>query len=143
MHSNYFDNLTFFTKKGLDFKDWRTVILLKNKRLHLTDSGQILIKSICKRINSYRLTTNLNNKITSSNQDTLSIDKKIEELLATGQIWVYDKGLLVNGSPFNNFKEIVKALGFTKRSKSYIIKFMDTGKQYKYRYTFYSKPFES
>ena len=116
---------------------------MKNKRLHLTDSGQILIKSICKRINSYRLTTNLNNKITSSNQDTLSIDKKIEELLATGQIWVYDKGLLVNGSPFNSFKEIVKALGFTKRSKSYIIKFMDTGKQYKHRYTFYSKPFES
>lgn len=136
----FFENLTFCTKKGLDYKDWKVVNQLKNTGLHRTDEGKNLIGSICNRMNVNRLSTNLDGTLALSPEEVLNIDNKIQEFLSNGQIWVYKNGILVNGSPFNNFKEAICTLGLTARSKPYILKLKDTGKLYKNCYTFYSKP---
>lgn len=91
-------------------------------------------------MNAKRLSTNFSLYQHLFTEDSTIINSKIEQFLAKGQIWMYDKGVLVNGSPFNNFKEIIKVKGFSQRSKPYLSKLKDTGKQYKYRFTFFSKP---
>jgi hypothetical protein len=53
----FFDKLTFFTTKELDYKDWKIVGLIKKAGLHHTDEGKILIDSICNRMNINRLST--------------------------------------------------------------------------------------
>lgn len=139
----FFDQLTFFTKKGLDYKDWKVVNQLKNTGLHRTVKGKILIGAICNRMNINRLSTHLDGAGAISQEEIMNTDNKIEEFLFESQIWVYKKGILVSGSPFNNFKEVISTLGLTARSKPYILKLKDTGKLYKNTYTFYSKPFKS
>jgi hypothetical protein len=58
----FLDSLTFISKKGLDYQDWKTVALLRKQGKHLTAEGKVLITNICNRMNSNRLTT----KITDS-----------------------------------------------------------------------------
>ena len=56
------------------------------------------------------------------------------------QIWAYDKGELIGGFSFSTIHQYVHAfkdLGITKSFGPLI----DTGKLFKKRYTFYSKPF--
>ena len=47
----FFDKLTFFSKKGLDYQDWRIVAKLRLDNKHLTPEGRELITHICNRIN--------------------------------------------------------------------------------------------
>lgn len=65
-------------------------------------------------MNVNRLTTNLATKNGLNPQEMIIIDQKIEEFLSSSQIWVYDNGKVVNGSPFNNIKTVISALGFKK-----------------------------
>jgi hypothetical protein len=54
-------------------------------------------------------------------------------------VGVYDKGVLIEGSPFLSISHCVKSLkhlGFSNHIKD----IKDTGKLYKNRYTVYSKP---
>ena len=54
-------------------------------------------------------------------------------------VWVYDKGELIEGSPFLSISHCVKSLkhlGFSNHRKD----IKDTGNLYKFRYTVYSKP---
>jgi len=53
----FLDSLTFISKKGLDYQDWRTVAFLRKYGKHLTAEGKVLITNICNRMNSNRLTT--------------------------------------------------------------------------------------
>lgn len=57
------------------------------------------------------------------------------------EIRVYEQGKLLEGSPFSSFNQCVKSLknlGVTK----FFGPLIETGKFYKFRYTFYSKPFQ-
>lgn len=65
----FFDNLTFVSKKDLDYKDWKTIANLKLSGVHLTKQGKELILSICNQMNNNRLSTNLK---------TLSINEQKE-----------------------------------------------------------------
>nr|YP_009710793.1 hypothetical protein [Macrolepiota fuliginosa]QFZ98742.1 hypothetical protein [Macrolepiota fuliginosa] len=54
-------------------------------------------------------------------------------------VWVYDRGELIEGSPFLSISHCVKSLkqlGFTNHIKN----IKDTGNLYKGRYTIYTKP---
>ena|SRR5258708_1813368 len=53
----FLDSLTFISKKGLDYMDWKTVALLRKDGKHLTAEGKVLITNICNRMNNNRLTT--------------------------------------------------------------------------------------
>ena len=54
-------------------------------------------------------------------------------------IWVYDNGVLLNGSPFSSFASAMKAIAYSKTSIAGR-RSIDTGKLIGGRFTFYSKP---
>lgn len=54
-------------------------------------------------------------------------------------IWVYDKDILIEGSPFYSFSDAAESLGL-KRTSSIIKRYLDTDKQYLNRYTISSNP---
>jgi hypothetical protein len=160
----FLDNLVFVSIKELDYLDWKSAIKIKALKKHLTEEGSAIIKLIISRMNTNRRSTAALRK-SSSNAATLNInnlDAKISKLLlppalAGGaesisyhpvyipwptkpiQVWVYDRGELLNGSPFLSISHCVKSLkhlGFT----NHINNIKDTGNLYKGRYTFYTKP---
>ena len=47
----FLDKLTFFSKKGLDYKDWKIVTQLRLENKHLCIEGKELIGHICNRMN--------------------------------------------------------------------------------------------
>jgi hypothetical protein len=55
----FLSNLTFFTKKELDFKDWVLTFNLKLEGKHKTVEGKKAILQICQRMNNNRLSTKL------------------------------------------------------------------------------------
>ena len=137
----FFSNLTFFSKKGLDFLDWVLVAKIKLAKLHLTQEGKELILAICNRINNNRLTTNPN-KLNESDQllldqkTDLNIKKLLDKTVTVKQeVWVYDLGTLVIGSPFPTLAAALRAIKGTRQDRSII----DSGRLYQKKYTFYSK----
>lgn len=76
----FFSNLTFVTKKGLDFIDWQNILELKNKGWHLSSYGANLIKALAMEMNNHRLNTNQNLSSSESNQN--SIANKVKDLLS-------------------------------------------------------------
>ncbi len=59
----FFDNLTFHTKKLLDYQDWKNILFLKEKGFHYMTEGLELIELILKQINTRRLSTNVNSTL--------------------------------------------------------------------------------
>ena len=55
----------------------------------------------------------------------------------TRSVYVYDKGILVAGSPFSSYTDALRAIKVNPRSSA-IKRAIDTGKPYLDRYTFYS-----
>ena len=62
----------------------------------------------------------------------------VPKVKASG-IWVYDNGVLLNGSPFSSFASAMKAIGYSKTSIAGR-RSIDTGKLIGGRFTFYSNP---
>lgn len=75
----YFDRLTFQTKKGLDYVDFKNILLLKEKGFHFTPEGLSLIQLILNQMNNNRLSTNSEDNTLESRELLLL---KIKELLA-------------------------------------------------------------
>ena len=99
-------------------------------------------KSTAFKNSSNELNFNLfNNKLDARISKLLQESNKNNPVFIPGltksiPVWVYDKGELIEGSPFLSISHCVKYLkhlGFPNHIKN-------TGKLYKYRYTVYSKP---
>jgi len=76
----FFNSLNFHSKKELDYQDWKTILLFKEKGLHYTDEGREVIYLILKQMNNYKLSTNK-----SSNKETIDrvyLQEKINKLLS-------------------------------------------------------------
>lgn len=56
----FLDNLDWHSKKELDYKDWKLILILnlKQKGWHLSDLGKEVITSIINIMNNKRLSTN-------------------------------------------------------------------------------------
>lgn len=53
----FFDALVWQSKKELDYKDWKTILNLRNLGLHYTDEGIKVLNNILNTMNNNRLTT--------------------------------------------------------------------------------------
>lgn len=73
----YFDRFVFRTKKGLDYVDFKNILLLKDKGFHYTGEGLKLIQSTLKQMNNNRLSTNLQD----TPKDRELLLKNINEML--------------------------------------------------------------
>lgn len=102
----FFDNLTFYTKKKLDYQDWKNIIFLKEKGFHYKTEGLELIELTLKQMNSRRLSTNVNSIL----PDRELLLSKINELLSRpsnfvsidGKIYIKSSGKYY----YNNTKPV-------------------------------------
>jgi len=152
----FLDTLVFLSIKELDYLDWKTVIKIKAFKKHLTEEGSATIKQIISRMNRNRKSTaskNLNNDLNFPVYDN-NLDGRISKLLQESfnehlsyipsstkpkPVWVYERGELIEGSPFLSISHCIKSLKHLDFS-NHIKDIKDTGKLYKGRYTIYTKP---
>jgi hypothetical protein len=79
----FFDKLTFYSKKALDYQDFRTIARIKEKGLHHTDEGKALITKIYSQMNQSRLSTN-NKSIVVDREGLLA---EIDSILGLSSIY--------------------------------------------------------
>jgi hypothetical protein len=75
----FFNKLQFFTKKELDFKDWKNILELKTRGWHLSEEAANLIVAISRQMNNNRLSTNTRKAL--SNSSGLELDTEKENSL--------------------------------------------------------------
>ena len=74
----FFDSLVWRSKKELDYKDWKTIMNLKQNGQHFTQIGIEIIHKILSQMNNNRLSTN--SKKVSVDRDALQLE--VDKLLA-------------------------------------------------------------
>ena len=91
-------------------------------------------------MNKNRLTTNLDSLNKLNKFEMEEIDFRLNTLLEKQKkgVWVYDRDLLVEGSPFPNITQACKSLGIGPRSS-----YLNSGKLVNNRYLFLSNPMKS
>lgn len=88
----FLDKLTFYSKKALDYQDFRAIARIKEKGLHHTDEGKALITKIHNQMNQSRLSTN-NKSIVVDREGLLA---EIDSLLALSSIYEIRDGRKFN-----------------------------------------------
>lgn len=147
--------MSFQTRKGFHY--WCIVLHLHKLGYFYLQEGRNLAYLISQYVNTGRYSTNPN----PSKAPSLTLIKKVLNLnlpvtltpsilpvdlakafaskIKTSAIWVYDKGVLLNGSPFSSFASAMEAIGYSKTSVAGR-RSIDTDKIIGGRFTFYSKP---
>lgn len=150
-------DMPFQTRKGVDFHYWCIVLHLHKLGYFYLQEGRNLVYLISQYVNTGRYSTNPN----PGKAPSLTLIKKVLNLnlpvtltpwmshvdlakafvpkVKASGIWVYDNGVLLNGSPFSSFASAMKAIGYSKTSIAGR-RTIDTGKLIGGRFTFYSKP---
>lgn len=149
--------MPFQTRKGEDFYYWCIVLHLHKLGYFYLQEGRNLAYLISHFKNTGRYSSNPNpgkapnlaliNKVLNLNlpvtltPSMLHVDlaKAFHSKVKTRQIWVYEKGVLLNGSPFSSFASAMEAAGYSKTSIAGR-RSIDTGKIIGGRFTFYSNP---
>nr|QBM09631.1 hypothetical protein [Dactylella sp.] len=154
----FFKALEFKSRKKLDFKYWEAAVNLKALGYTTLPLGRKYFIAISEYINNKRYSTSLTKNKAPDMEN-------IENLLKTPPIFdltsglsfkditnlarsnkggtkgfgvnVYEKGILLEGSPFSSYTKAALALGNVNIS-SVISKNIDTGKLYKQRFKFES-----
>lgn len=99
----FFDKLTWFSKKKLDFEDWKLILKIKNQGKHFTEEGLELITLLANGLNRARLTTysntnsNVNNEELYNKINTLLASPSNYELHSNGKILIISKGIYLKG----------------------------------------------
>ena len=148
---------SFQTRKGIDFHFWCIVLHLHKLGYFYLQEGRNLAYLISQFINTGRYSTNPNpgkapnladiKKVLNLNlpvtltPSMLHVDlaKAFATKVKTRAIWVYENGVLLNGSPFSSFASAMEAAGYSKTSIAGR-RSIDTGKIIGGRFTFYSNP---
>lgn len=156
----FFSSLSFVSRKFIDFQLWTLGLLLIKNGYVFTERGKDLLLKIKKNMNNKRYTnSSLERPITISQ---LEVDSVFSSLMPfdltlnqthhqnvrklTGKkggnqgciVYAYDKDQLINNAPFLSYKAAKRYI--QNISTSTISFYINTGKIYKDRYTFYSQP---
>ena len=147
--------MSFQTRKNLDFFYWSLALHLFKFGYFYVAEGRSLVKDISNSINTARysnknvsnllpnidsinkvLSINLPVKLTAD-MNHLILSQSFARLVTLRQVWIYDNGQLVIGSPFSSYAEAQVAIGLPRNSVA-IRRNIDTDKLYLKRYSFYS-----
>lgn len=144
----FFDNLVWFSKKELDYKDWKIIFNIINQGKHFTNEGKDLISYIHNRMNTRRLSTNLpivipkeiktrikkllnapsNYKIHTDGRIYIISEEKFLRGRGNVEIELYsDKGVLIKS--FNSIKECALIFNTSERT---INRRLDSGNIFMY-----------
>lgn len=89
----FFDSLEWHSKKELDYKDWKTVLKVKDLGQHYTEEGLELIGKILSQINNNRLSSSNSTKVNRVELDAdivrfLSDPNKNNYEIREGKVWI-------------------------------------------------------
>lgn len=151
----FFLEMPFQTRKQVDFLYWCIVLYMHKFGHFYLPEGRALAVSIANYINGRRYTNAAVAAVMPVINPALfeavlpvqltptithvELAKAFARLVTSRQIYVYDNGSLVPGSPFSSQPSALEAIGESKRSSA-VKRNIDTGKAFKERFTFYSAP---
>lgn len=151
----FFRDLSFYSRKGIDFSIWSLVLYIFIYGYHNLPNGREILLKLSNNINSKRYFSDLSDFIEAveiknlfrieppfdihSGKSHINLAK--EYSLTKGsrkgfKVYIYKNGVEIKGSPFDSFRSGAKALSLN--SASSIRNYLDTGKIFKDGYTFYS-----
>jgi hypothetical protein len=161
----YLESHKMYSRKALDFKLWRIALLLKIHGYYYLPEGKKLFLDISDIINK-RYSTNSTRNIDEIIADIFERSQVIFEKdppfdvkaniphvdnarnfrIANKSkdpktVYIYTNEGMVKGSPFASFSSAHKALGL-KSSSNTCNRYIDTGRLYKNKYIFSSKPID-
>ena len=127
-------DMSFQTRKGVDFHFWCIVLHLHKLGYFYLQEGRNLTYKISQQVNTNRYSTNPNpaqapslteiNKVLNLNlpvtltPSMLHVDlaKAFVSKVKLNAIWVYDNEVLLSESPFSTFASAMEAIGYSKTS---------------------------
>jgi len=141
----FFDSLKWQSKKELDYKDWKTVLTLKEDGKHFMELGVKVINGILDQMNNNRLSTNLKRV---DNQEWLTRDLnhllslpsnlKVEPsgkifIISQGKYYQYGGNLAVqlvdsNNTVIKEFDSLTECAKYLEKGKSTISRILASGK---------------
>lgn len=160
------DSCKMYSRKAIDFNLWRVALLLKIKGYYYLPEGKTLFLEISDILNkrySTDTTKNISEIIDNIFKRSQIIFEKDPPFDVKSNIphsdnvrkftiqdrsdnpkvvYIYTNEGMVEGSPFASFSSAHKALGLNPSSNT-CNRYIDTGRLYKNKYTFSSKPIDS
>ena len=153
----FFRDLSFYSRKGIDFSIWSLVLYIFIYGYHNLPEGKKLLLKLSNNMNSKRYFSDLSDFIEEDEIKTLFkmeppfdihsgkshfiLSKEYSLFKGSRKgfkVYIYKNGVEVKGSPFDSFRSGGRAINLN--SVSSIKNYLDTGKIFKDGYTFYSKP---
>ncbi len=153
----FFKNLTFYSRKKIDFAIWGLGLYIFIYGYNYLPQGKEILLKLSKNMNTKRYFNNVSDFIEIKELENLFLINPPFDIhsgkshfilakdysLAKGsrkgfKVYIYKEGVEIQGSPFNSFRLGGKAIGLN--SVSSIRNYLDTGKIFKGEYTFYSSP---
>lgn len=153
----FFEKLSFYSRKKIEFKTWNLGLYLIVYGYYVTSKGKILLLKLSNNMNSKRYFLNFTDFIDIKEIEILfNIDPPFyihtgkshfllskEYVIKLGSIkgfkvHIYKNDIEITGSPFSSFILGGKAIGLD--SVGSIGNYIDTNKIFKGEYTFYSSP---
>ena len=151
----FFRNLSFYSRKGIDFSIWSLVLYIVIHGYHNLAKGREILLKLANNMNSKRYFSDISDFIEVDEiKNLFRIDPPFdihsgkshfnlakEYSLTKGsrkgfKVYIYKNEIEIKGSPFDSFRSGAKAIGLN--SASSIRNYLDTGKIFKDGYTFYS-----
>lgn len=147
-------DMPFQTRKGTDFYLWSLVLyMFKWGHAYLQEGRQVVV-AIAAFINTGRYTTSsvvnilpsldhikyvlsLSPPVMRTPEMTQLLFSQAIARTASRNVYIYDKGVLMNVKPYTSYADAQDAIGIP-RTAVVIRRKIDTGKAYLNRYTFYS-----
>lgn len=155
-----FKELSFFSRKNIDFHIWSLGLYLIKYGYYTIPKGKELLIKLSNNMNSKRYFSDISDFIDIKEIETLFnfnppfyihtgkshfiLAKEYSQSKGSRKgfkIHIYKNGKEIIGSPFNSFRSGGKAINLN--SVSSIRNYIDTNKIYKDGYTFYSNPINS
>jgi len=161
----FLDSSKMYTRKAIDFKLWRVALLLKIYGYYFLPEGKKLFLDISDILNKRYSTGSIQNideivtdifersKTILAKDSPFDVEANIPHIANVRKwsirdrsenpkiVYIYANDDMVKGSPFPSFSSAHKALGL-KSSSNTCNRYIDTGRLYKNKYIFTSKPID-
>lgn len=153
----FFIVIPFQTRKRVDFLYWILVLYMhKHGHFYLREGREFVI-NVTNVVNNNRYSNRKNTDLlmypvfpsillkstipvlVKDKQTHTELAKSFARVLPKPEIWIYDIGTLVVGSPFQSYGKALIAIG-KPTSASIVRRLVNTGKVYNNRYSFYTIP---
>lgn len=110
----FFDSRVLLSKKQLDYEDWKSIILLKEKGHQYTEEGLKLIQLIRNQMNKFRLSSSgspLVDRKGLNEEIKKRLEESVYEIKENGRIWIKSENRYMNAGGARKEVQMVSTKG--------------------------------